>query len=64
MTKQIAIGFFLSTLLLAGFEYLFLTELYAAKRPLLLMFSLGGILLAGGFFLIFFIKYRKATDDN
>ena len=64
MPKQIIIGFLISTLLLVVFEYMFLNEMYAAKRPLFMIMGIAGILLAAVFFIIFFIKYRKATDDN
>jgi len=64
MSKQIIIGFLFSTLLLVGFEYLFLSEMYAAKRPLILVAGIGGIMLAGLSFIIFFIKFRRASDDN
>ena len=64
MSKKIIIGFLCSTLLLVIFEYLFLSEMYSEKRPLLMIFAIAGILLSAVFFLIFFIKYRKATDDN
>ena len=64
MSKQIIIGFLFSTLLLVGFEYLFLSEMYAAQRPLILIAGIGGIMLAALFFIIFFIKFRRASDDN
>jgi hypothetical protein len=64
MSKQIVIGFLFSTLLLVAFEYVFLTEIYAGKRPLILVAGVGGILLAALFFIIFFIKFRRASDDN
>ena len=64
MPKQIVIGFLFSTLLLVVFEYLFLSEMYAGKRPLILVVGIGGILLSALFFIIFFIKFRRASDDN
>lgn len=65
MSKKVVIGFLCSTLLLVLFEYLLLSEVYATeKRPLLLLAGIAGIVLSAVFFLIFFIKYRKATDDN
>lgn len=64
MSKKVIIGFLCSTLLLVIFEYLLLSEMYAEKRPVLMILGIGGILLSAVFFLIFFIKYRKATDDN
>ena len=64
MSKQIIIGFLFSTLLLVGFEYLFLSEIYAGKRPLILIAGIGGIMLAALFFIIFFVKFRRASDDN
>ncbi|MGV3657414.1 MAG: hypothetical protein ACO1NX_05650 [Chitinophagaceae bacterium] len=64
MPKQIVIGFLFSTLLLVVFEYLFLSEMYAAKRPLMLGVGIGGILLSALFFIFFFIKFRRASDDN
>ena len=64
MSKQIIIGFLFSTLLLVAFEYLFLTEVYTAQRPLFLMVGIAGILAAALSFIIFFIKFRRASDDN
>lgn len=64
MSKKIIIGFICSTLLLVLFEYIFLSEMYAAKRPVLMIAGIAGIALSAVFFLIFFIKYRKATEDN
>jgi hypothetical protein len=64
MSKKIIIGFLCSTLLLVAFEYIFLNEMYAAKRPMLMLIGLAGIALSAVFFVFFFIKYRKATDDN
>ncbi len=64
MPKQTIIGFLIATLLLVVFEYIFLSEMYAAQRPLYMIIGIAGILLSAVFFLIFFIKYRKATDDN
>lgn len=64
MSKQIIIGFLFSTLLLVAFEYLLLTEVYAAQRPLFLGLGIAGILLAAASFIVFFIKFRRASDDN
>jgi hypothetical protein len=64
MSRKIIIGFLCSTLLLVAFEYIFLSEMYAAQRPMLMIIGIAGIALSAVFFLIFFIKYRKATDDN
>lgn len=64
MTKRFIIGFFLSTLLLVAFEYIFLKEAFSGKRTLIIIVSVLGILLASFFFYLFFTKYRKGSKDS
>jgi hypothetical protein len=64
MTKRLTIGFLLATLLLVGFEYLFLHELYSSKRTALIITGIVGIVIASALFILFFIKYRKASDES
>lgn len=54
----------MATLLLAGFEYLFLYELYSGKNYVLIIAGVVGILLAAALFIFFFSKYRKASDES
>lgn len=63
MTRYITIGFLLSALFLAASEYIFLKELFAHKRALVLGLGIVGVVLACLFFVIFYNKYRKTSDD-
>lgn len=54
----------MATLLLVGFEYVFLNEMYSLQRPYIMLIGIGGILLSACCFIIFFIKFRRASDDN
>lgn len=51
-------------MLLVLSEYLFLHEVFDAKRLPLIAASVVGIIIAAVFLAFFFIRYRKATDEH
>lgn len=64
MIKRITIGFLLSILILVVSEYILLKEVYSNKQPFIILFSVMGIILGSAFFIFFFNKYRKASDES
>lgn len=64
MTKKTTIGFLFATVLLVGFEYIILQELYAHRRAPIIITGVAGVAVAAAFFIFFFSRYRKPSDES
>lgn len=64
MRKKTTIGFLLATVLLVGFEYIILQELYAHRRVPIIIAGMAGVTVAAAFIIFFFSRYRKPSDES